>query len=813
MDHEKNVKTHSKNQKKSILKAIASGFIWGFGQLLNKQYLKAAFFFVFFISFIGIELGTSKYFVKTNPYDNITGEDFGRGSQFINNFIIDEYKPAREKYTEANMPQSFKDFDEKFLVEDQFGNQRYTIKTEQELIDFLASDLQKHNPILYRNIFTNENTGLQDNVDPFIELRQYLAVKEILYRDSEQIFYRERNYQDLEGNDIKDYIEVNFATGAVNEENIITSVAGFSRYEKTGKTYIINNELYVAAKVDFTNNPEEPIYINLLNSASDPLFVLPVTAQEVKNQGPLYLVNDTIYEYIKPGLIYNAVRRQYEASPFTKVFVGYMYYGYNQIGTTYTSSDYTRLLIKIHLAMYPEERAIFERDFDNFFYNKAGLFIRSYWGVFTLGTTKKIEFRDYSAFNDAFTFHDDEKFVTIEESYPVLGHVSTHVLLEGLIGMILSLFFFIFLIWSVVDAYRTSEKRYKEEEVEQGLEYFKDVYESSFEYIVLSPALFVLAFISIMPIAFGFLLAFTSVSGKQSMIDTFDYVGFSNFFSLFNFADGFGASFGRAFWRVLIWTIIWAVFSTGTVFFGGLFQALILNSERVQFKKFWRTILILPWAMPALLSQMVFSVMFGETGFINNMFRQVGLYDLFIKLGWLGRDFSMLQGSERLFYIGRDNIQWFTNPFNPTFVKIILIIVNIWLGFPYFMALMSGIMTSIDKSLYEAADIDGATKRQKLRFITMPLILYSTAPILIMTFSGNFNNFGVIYFITGGGPNSGNFSRGFAGDTDILISWMYKLTVDESIYNIASVFSVLIFIFVGSITAWNLSRTRAFKED
>lgn len=95
----------------------------------------------------------------------------------------------------------------------------------------------------------------------------------------------------------------------------------------------------------------------------------------------------------------------------------------------------------------------------------------------------------------------------------------------------------------------------------------------------------------------------------------------------------------------------------------------------------------------------------------------------------------------------------------------------------------------------------------------MPLVLYSTAPILIMTFSGNFNNFGVIYFITGGGPNAGIASRGFAGDTDILISWMYTLTVDYSIFNMASVFSVLIFLFVGSLTAWNLSRTRAFMED
>ncbi|HHT82003.1 MAG TPA: ABC transporter permease subunit [Acholeplasmataceae bacterium] len=820
METEKMQKNPSAKRNRSILKAIASGFIWGLGQLLNKQYLKAVLFFVIFAGFIGIELGTSKYFQKTDPYDKITGQDFVRGerNQFLPNFISLKYTEARDSYSEHNLPESFRDFDERF-----FKNGRYVLNTEQELIDFIAYDLVKQNPTSYNNIFTPSNKIIiergenGEDIDPYLKSRQYLALKEVLYRDSEQLFYRERNYQ-VDGNEVKDYVEVNFTTGeevkyADDQLNVVTSVAGFSKYEKTGASYIIGDKLYVAVKVDFTDDPNIPVYMNVFDSTEEPIFILPDGSTQVTNKGPLYSIDGSVYEYVKPGLVYNGVRKQFVATPFTKVFTDYMHYRYNQIGNAYTNDDYTRLVIKIHLAMHPEERATFEREFDNFFYDKAGLFVRSYWGVFTLGTTKKIEFREYAAFADALTMHNGTRFVDIDESHPVLGHVSTHVLLEGLIGVILSLFFFIFMIWSIVDAYRTSEKIYKEEEVLGGTEYFKEVYESSFEYIVLSPALFVLAFISIMPIIFGFLLAFTSISGKQSMIDTFDYVGFKNFFALFNFTDGFGASFGKAFWRVLLWTIIWAVFSTGTVFFGGLFQALILNSERVQFKRFWRTILILPWAMPALLSQMVFSVMFGETGFINNLFRQVGLYDLFMKLGWLGRDFSMLEGVEKLFYIGRDNIQWFTNPFNPTFVKIILIIVNIWLGFPYFMALMSGIMTAIDKSLYEAADIDGATKWQKLRYITMPLILYSTAPILIMTFSGNFNNFGVIYFITGGGPNAGSYSRGFAGDTDILISWMYKLTVDESIYNIASVFSVLIFIFVGSITAWNLSRTRAFKED
>ena len=387
-------------------------------------------------------------------------------------------------------------------------------------------------------------------------------------------------------------------------------------------------------------------------------------------------------------------------------------------------------------------------------------------------------------------------------------------LLEGLIGVILSFFFFIIMAWGIRDAYITSEKKRMKQKVLKDGAYFKNVYEESFEYIVLSPAIFVLAFISIMPIAFGFVIAFTSISGNESMMNTFDWVGLTNFLALFNFTSGLGgASFGLAFWRVLGWTVIWAVLSTGTVFFGGFLQALILNSEKVVFRKLWRTILILPWAIPALLSQMVFSVMFNEIGFINNFLQDIGIYEILRNLKMLGVSYESLTGFSKLLYLGESNIQWFSNPFNPTFVKTTLIVVNIWLGFPYFMALMTGVMTAIDKTLYEAADIDGASNMQKIGKITMPLVLYSTAPILIMTFSGNFNNFGVIYFITGGGPNSGVASRGFAGDTDILISWMYTLTVDYSIFNMASVFSVLIFLFVGTLTAWNLSRTRAFQED
>ncbi len=467
-------------------------------------------------------------------------------------------------------------------------------------------------------------------------------------------------------------------------------------------------------------------------------------------------------------------------------------------------------MFKVALDLDPILQEEFEARYSNFFYDKAGLFIKSFWAVTTLGEIGNFSYKQHMAVEDALLPSN----ISLNTSYEIMGHVSVQVLLEGIIGVILFAFFMIPLVWSASDAYKVSNQKTKKEEVESQKTYFKTVYENCFEYIVLSPALFVLAFISIMPIIFGFILAFTSISGAQSMISNFSFVGLDNFINLFSFTDGLGSSFGTMFWKVLGWTILWAVLATGTVFFGGLFQALILNSEHIVFRKFWRCILILPWAIPGLLSQMVFSVIFNETGLINEIVEMLGFYGLFESWGILGVPYdSITNPIQQFFYLGPRDIQWFSNVNNIVLTRTTLIVVNVWLGFPYFMALMSGVMTSIDKTLYEAAEIDGATKYQQLKLITFPLVLYSTAPILIMSFSGNFNNFGVIYFITGGGPNDGFIDRAYAGDTDILISWMYKLTVDYSIYNMASVFSVLIFIVVGSVTAWNLSRTKAFQED
>ena len=216
-------------------------------------------------------------------------------------------------------------------------------------------------------------------------------------------------------------------------------------------------------------------------------------------------------------------------------------------------------------------------------------------------------------------------------------------------------------------------------------------------------------------------------------------------------------------------------------FYRGLLFAVLLNSKGIRFRAFWRSIYILPWAIPAFVSILIMRNLFnGEFGPINQYLEAIGLA----------------------------GIPWLSDPF---WAKFTLVVVNIWFGFPFWMVLMSGVMTGIDKELYEAAEVDGASPRQRFWRITMPIVMFSTAPLLIMQFAGNFNNFNMIYLLTQGGPVNVDYS--YAGSTDILISWIYKLTLDQSQFNMASVVSILIFIVIASISVWNFRRTRAFKEE
>lgn len=373
-------------------------------------------------------------------------------------------------------------------------------------------------------------------------------------------------------------------------------------------------------------------------------------------------------------------------------------------------------------------------------------------------------------------------FTTLGEVPGVRNDHSIVLMIEGLISILILLIVLVLYALNIRDALATGKLRERGGEVPTFRRYLSELWDKSFPYIMMSPAVLGITFFILLPLLFGVSIAFTNYSMPHHIPpkNLVDWVGFENFVKVVKLP-----MWGQTFIGIAIWNVIFAVTATILNFFGGLMVAILINSKYVKFKKLWRTIYILPYAVPGLISLLIFSNLFnGQFGPINVGLKSLGIID--------------------------QNIPWLSDP---NLAKITVLLVNIWLGFPYFMALMTGIMTSISQEIYEASDIDGASPRQKFWSITLPMVLYSTVPLLIMSFAHNFNNFGIIFFLTGGGP-TGTYPAGSgAGATDILISWVYKLTLNNQQYNMASVMSLVIFMIIGSISAYNFTRTKSFKEE
>jgi arabinogalactan oligomer/maltooligosaccharide transport system permease protein len=385
-------------------------------------------------------------------------------------------------------------------------------------------------------------------------------------------------------------------------------------------------------------------------------------------------------------------------------------------------------------------------------FRNAGFFIRGLWGLITLGTIPRTD-----------------------SSVKVYDH-SIMLMLSGIIAMMVLLVFALIWIWNIRDAYRT-RVRIEGGEHTGSVQYFKNLWTNFFEYIVIAPGMLLVIFISIVPIIFAVLVAFTNYNMNfippRRLVE---WTGFETFVNIVRIKI-----WGSTFIKIFIWTVIWAFLATFSSYSFGLAQALILRAKAVKYRPLWRGIYILPWAVPALVSMMVFRTMLNKEGVLNQMLLGIGLI--------------------------QEAIPFLSDPW---WAKLSLVLVNMWLGFPYFMALISGVMTTVSQELYEAAQIDGANSFQQFKSITLPVVLASTAPQILMSVTFNFNNFNLIYFLTDGGPPNPSFQM--AGSTDILISWIFKLTLDQRMYNYASAMSIFIFVIIASVSAWNLLRTRAFKE-
>jgi len=270
--------------------------------------------------------------------------------------------------------------------------------------------------------------------------------------------------------------------------------------------------------------------------------------------------------------------------------------------------------------------------------------------------------------------------------------------------------------------------------------------------------------------------SFTDPDGKELLPGWRVDVGFDNFAKAFS-----TESIRGPFVSVLIWTFVFAFGSMALTFIFGLFLALMFNDARMKGRKFYRILVILPYAFPAFLGALVWRGMLTQDfGYINQV---------------------LLGGAE---------IPWLTDPL---LAKLSLLGVNLWLGFPYMFLVTTGALQAIPEDMQEAARVDGATAWQIFLRIKFPLLMVAVAPLLIATFAFNFNNFNLIYMLTNGGPRD-PLAGVNVGATDILISMVYKVAFDSPVvdYGLASAFTILIFIIVAVISIISFRRTKVLEE-
>lgn len=366
---------------------------------------------------------------------------------------------------------------------------------------------------------------------------------------------------------------------------------------------------------------------------------------------------------------------------------------------------------------------------------------------------------------------------------------SVFMMINGILCLIIIGFFVILYIFNINGCKKAVAKIIKNNKFPTLEETRNDISQNSFATLCLTPAIVMIAIFSLVPLLFSALVAFTNYSSPDHIPpnNLVDWVGLSNFVQMFSMKIG-GGEWAKSFINAAIWTLVWAVFATLTCFFVGFFYAFVLQDKRVIIPKFFRTVYILPYAIPTMLSLFVWAnLLNGTVGPINRTLQLLGFIE--------------------------QPIPWLSNPW---VAKGSLIFVNIWIGFPYSMILTTSSMTAISNSLYEAAVIDGATKWQQFKSITYPLVMFQLKPTLIMQFASNINNFGAVFFLTGGGPNlpqPGLTTATSCGATDLLISWIYKLTMNTpSRYNLASVLSLLVFVVLVPFALYSFTRTKSFKE-
>nr|WP_276939826.1 ABC transporter permease subunit [Helcococcus sueciensis] len=348
-------------------------------------------------------------------------------------------------------------------------------------------------------------------------------------------------------------------------------------------------------------------------------------------------------------------------------------------------------------------------------------------------------------------------------------------MIEGVISIMLILVSLLIFYVSFKDINKVEKDMIKGIRKKSWFETKESIFNDGFPYLVISPAAIVVLFIVLVPVFTTILISFTNYDPNHQA--KFQWFGLSNYKLLLT---GQGVA-GKAFWPIVLWTLAWTLFATTLAIFIGFSLSIIANNDRIKFKGIFRTIYILPWAVPAFITIMFFSQMFARNGPIPQLV-------------------------ENIFGIALDVKN------NPMQTRIALILLQGWLGSAYVFLLSTGILQGIPHDLYEAAEIDGATGFKKTWNITIPLVLYQTAPLLIGQYTFNFNNFSIIHLFNGGGPFVPTTYGNVAGSTDLLISYIYKLTINSNYQAMGAAVTVIISLALMFFTWLGFKDMKAFKE-
>ena len=350
----------------------------------------------------------------------------------------------------------------------------------------------------------------------------------------------------------------------------------------------------------------------------------------------------------------------------------------------------------------------------------------------------------------------------------VYGDNSFLILLFGVLALF-AIFAFV-LIWYI----NIRENRKEElllmngKKLPSNNEVFMSLFDKNFHKTLLALPVTGIFVFTVLPIVFMIMVAFTNYDkNHQSPSNLFTWVGLENFKNLVSFS---GAGIGSTFTYVLIWTLVWAFLATFTNYFLGLGVAMLINKKGIKFKKLWRTILVMTIAVPQFVSLLYVMKMFANDGLINGYLIKWGIIKTYIPF-WT----------------------------DPVLARITVVVVNIWIGIPYMVLIATGLLMNIPEDLYESARIDGANPWQMFKSITLPYMLFVTGPFLLTQYTGNLNNFNVIYLLTQGKPQSVNLAEK-AGNTDLLITWLYKMTVNDTNYRMAAVIGIMVFVVTAVIS-------------